>query len=213
VDAANIAVKNMNGEVALHGTVPSYPQYRQAATAARRVAGVKNVHNDLEVVLPTGQDRDDATLTSTANDALALNITVPDGVKATARDGNLKLTGAVSYGSERAAAELAVAVLTGVRNIKGEIQIAYDADPADVTLLAQDALDRNALILDDSGCGGGHPRPHGHADRPRPDLGRARRGGRRPVSLQHAVTGLTCEFTESLTRPGGTRRSRRQVPA
>jgi BON domain len=80
VDAANITVRNMNGEVALHGTVPSYPQYRQAAPAARRVAGVKNVHNHLEVVLPTGDDRDDATLTSTANDALALKITVPDGV-------------------------------------------------------------------------------------------------------------------------------------
>ncbi len=34
--------------------MPSYPQYLEAATAARRVAGVKNVHNHLEVVLPAG---------------------------------------------------------------------------------------------------------------------------------------------------------------
>jgi len=150
VDEANIVVKNMNGEVALNGTVPNYPQSLEAADAAQRVAGVTNVHNHLEVVLPPGDYRDNATLTTAANNALALNITVPDGIEATARDGNLKLTGTVSYGSQRAAAELAVAGLTGVRNIKDEIEIAYDADPVDVTLLVQDALDRYAVVADDS---------------------------------------------------------------
>ena len=52
VDDADIHVVNMNGDVALNGTVPSYPQYLEAAAAAQRVAGVKNVHNHLEVVLP-----------------------------------------------------------------------------------------------------------------------------------------------------------------
>jgi len=70
VDISGITVKNINGEVALNGTVPSFPQYREAAAAARRVAGVKNVHNHLEVVLPSGDYRDDATLTTAANNAL-----------------------------------------------------------------------------------------------------------------------------------------------
>jgi osmotically-inducible protein OsmY len=150
VDPAGITVKNMNGEVALNGTVPDYPQYLQAAAAAQRVAGVTNVHNHLEVSLPPGDYRDDAMLTTAANNALTLNITVPDGVEATARDGNLKLTGTVSYGTQRAAAERAVAGLTGVRNIKDDIDIVYDADPVDVTFLIQDALDRYALVADDS---------------------------------------------------------------
>ena len=150
VDETDIKVKNMNGEVALNGTVPSYPQYLEAAAAAQRVAGVKNVHNHLEVVLPPGDYRDDPMLTTMANNALALNITVPDGVDATARNGNLRLAGTVSYGSQRAAAELAVAGLTGVRNIRDEIEIVWDADPVDVTLAVQDALDRSALIPDDS---------------------------------------------------------------
>ena len=38
VDASDITIKNMNGDVALNGTVPSYPQYRKAAAAARRPA-------------------------------------------------------------------------------------------------------------------------------------------------------------------------------
>src|SRR3954452_12927822 len=111
IDATNIDVKNMGGEVALTGTVPSYPEYLEAAAAAMRVAGVKQVHNHLEVVLPPEDYRDDAALTTAANNALPLNITVPDGVQASAHDGNLRLTGAVRFGSERVAAELAVAGL------------------------------------------------------------------------------------------------------
>jgi osmotically-inducible protein OsmY len=150
VDPSDITVKNLNGDVALNGTVPSYPQYLEAAAAARRVAGVKNVHNHLEVALPPGDYRDDVTLTTTANNALMLNVAVPDGVEATARNGNLTLTGTVSYGSQMAAAELAVAGLTGVRNLRDDIEIRNDADPVDVTLSVQDALDRYALIPDDS---------------------------------------------------------------
>jgi osmotically-inducible protein OsmY len=150
VDISDITVKNLNGEVALNGTVPSFPQYLEAAAAARRVSGVKNVHNHLEVVLPTGDYRDDPTLTTMANNALTLNITVPDGVEATARDGNLTLTGTVSYGAERTAAEDTVAGLTGVRNVSDYIGVSNDADPVDVTAHVQDALDRYALIRDDS---------------------------------------------------------------
>jgi osmotically-inducible protein OsmY len=150
VDDSDISVKNINGDVALNGTVPSYPQYLGAAAAARRVAGVKKLQNHLEVVLPTETYRDDAALTTAANNALTLNITVPDGVEATAKNGNLTLTGIVSYGTERTAAEQAVTYLTGVRNVRDDIEISTDADPLDVTLNVQDALDRYALVLDDS---------------------------------------------------------------
>ena len=150
VDDADIDVVNIFGDTALNGTVPSYPQYLAAAAAAQRVAGVRIVQNHLQVVLPDEDYRDDALLTTAANNALAVNVTVPDGVEATARNGNLTLTGMVKYGQQRRAAERAVAGLTGVRNVKDEIDIGYDADPVDVTWFVQDALDRNALIPDDS---------------------------------------------------------------
>jgi osmotically-inducible protein OsmY len=151
VDASDVTVKNINGDVALNGTVPSYPQYLEAAAAAQRVTGVKQVHNHLAVQLPDGAYRDDVQLATAANNALVWDVTVPDGVEATARNGNITLTGTVRYGAERTAAELAVGGLTGVRNVRDEIDIDDDsADPVDVTALVQDALDRNALILDDS---------------------------------------------------------------
>jgi osmotically-inducible protein OsmY len=150
IDAANITVRNINGEVALNGTVPSYPQYLEAAAAARRVTGVTSVHNHLEVVLSPGDFRDDTMLITAANEALERNITVPEGVEATAYDGDLTLTGTVAYGTERAAAESAVAGLTGVRHVTDDIDISYDTDPVDVDLHVQEALERSALVPDDS---------------------------------------------------------------
>jgi len=150
VDDADIHVMNMNGDVALNGTVPSYPQHLEAAAATQRVSGVKNVFNDLQVALPDADFRDDAMLTTAANNALTLNVTVPDGVEATASDGNLTLTGPVDYGAERAAAELAVAGLTGVRNVRDHIEISYHTDAVDVDLHVQEALGRSALVPDDS---------------------------------------------------------------
>jgi osmotically-inducible protein OsmY len=150
VDATDITVKNINGDVALNGTVPSYPQYLEAAAAAQRVAGVKHVHNHLSVELSTGDYRDDTQLATAANNALTWDVTVPSGVEAAARGGNLTLTGTVNFGSQRTAAELAVSGLIGVRNVKDEIMINLGADPGDVTVLVQDALDRNALMVDDS---------------------------------------------------------------
>jgi len=130
VDAAesDIIVESMNGEVAFLGTVPSYPKYLAAEAAAWRVADVRSLHNHLEVVLPSGDYRDDQTLTTTANDALSLNDTVCVGVEASAANGEITLSGTVRDRRERMAAELLVAGLTGVRGVKNNIQVRADAD-------------------------------------------------------------------------------------
>jgi osmotically-inducible protein OsmY len=150
VDDADVHVVNISGDVALNGTVPSYPQYLEAAAATQRVSGVKHVDNHLQVVLPDADFRDDAMLTTAANNALTLNVTVPDGVEAEVSDGNVTLTGTVGYGIERAAAEQAVAGLTGVRNVTDDIEISYGTDPVDIDLHVQEALSRSALVPDDS---------------------------------------------------------------
>jgi osmotically-inducible protein OsmY len=150
VDSAHITVRNISGDVTLTGTVPSYPQYLEAAAAAKRVAGVTGVHNHLEVVLPDSDFRDDVQLATAANNALAANVTVPSGVEATAYDGNITLTGTVAYQAEREAAEAAVSPLTGVRNVRNDLDISYVVDPVNVDLHVQDALDRLALVPDGS---------------------------------------------------------------
>jgi osmotically-inducible protein OsmY len=150
LNATDVTVKNVNGDVALNGTVGSFPQYLEAAAAARRVAGVTKLHNHLEVALPESSYRSDSVLTTAANNALYWDVNVPAGVEAGAKDGNITLVGMVSSGLYRDAASRAVAGLVGVRNVDNEIGIAVDADPVDVTLRVQDALDRWAFIADDN---------------------------------------------------------------
>lgn len=150
VASSGIDVMNIGGEVALNGTVPNYPQYLEAGAAARRVFGVTRVNNHLAVSLPAVDYRDDATLTTAANNALTLDVTVGIGVEAAAKDGNLTLTGTVNRGSQRAAAAAAVAALIGVRNVKNDIYVSSDADALDVALRVQSALDRYSLVPDDT---------------------------------------------------------------
>ena len=146
VDASDITVKNMNGDVALNGTVPSYPQYLQAVAAARRVQGVTKVHNHLMVDLPLADYRDDPMLTTAANNVLAQTVTVPGTVEASASDGGVWLTGMVGNRFQRDAAEQAVAGLTGVRGIADDIEIFSDLEAADVADLVQGALDRYMVL-------------------------------------------------------------------
>ena len=150
VDPSGITVKNMNGDVALNGTVWSYPQYRDAAVAAKRVKGVTKVHNHLTVTLPAASYRDDIELTTAANNALAQTASVPNNVEASSTDGTIWLTGMVRYGFERDVAEQAIAGLIGVRGIINDIEVYSDVETEDVTYLVQDALDRYSLIPDDS---------------------------------------------------------------
>jgi osmotically-inducible protein OsmY len=150
VDASDITVKNMNGDVALNGTVPSYRQYLDAAAAAKRVNGVTRVHNHLGVDLPPASYRDDPMLTTAANNVLAHTVSVPSSVEASTSEGHVWLSGTVRHGVERDAAEQAVAGLTGVRSIKNDIEVFSDVEAADVDYLVQEALDRHSLIPDGS---------------------------------------------------------------
>src|SRR5262249_16154953 len=71
----------------------SYPQYLEAATAARRVAGVTGVHNNLMVVLTDSDYRDGVQLTTAANSALANNVTMPAQGEAAADAGKITVGG------------------------------------------------------------------------------------------------------------------------
>jgi hypothetical protein len=95
VDASDIRVAEMNGDVVLAASVPSYPQYVQAAAVAARAAGLRCVRNHLQVALPPGDHRDDLALAAMASDALTLGGAVPERV----------------------------AELTGVRRVRHDIQI------------------------------------------------------------------------------------------
>jgi osmotically-inducible protein OsmY len=123
IDADDIVVEMLNGEVSLNGTVPSEAQRSEADAAARRVAGVTKLYNLLAVALPSRDYGDDTALAQVVNEALAANRAVPAGVRATAREGNVFLTGTVSYSAQRSAAEDAAAGVAGELSITNQIEV------------------------------------------------------------------------------------------
>jgi len=123
IDTQDIVVEVLNGAVSLTGTVPTQAQCTEAAAAAHRVAGVTGVDNLLAVAIPFDGFEDDATLAQSVNRALAANGSVPDGVKATAREGSIFLTGTVSHSVQRVAAEDTAAAVSGVLDITNEIEV------------------------------------------------------------------------------------------
>jgi osmotically-inducible protein OsmY len=123
IDADDIVVEVFAGDVTLNGTVPSQAQSSEAAAVARRVAGATPVQNLLAVALPSDDYGDDTALAQLVNQALRANRAVPDGVRATCHEGDVFLTGVVSYSAQRAAAEDAAAGVGGVLSITNQIEV------------------------------------------------------------------------------------------
>jgi osmotically-inducible protein OsmY len=123
IDADDIVVGIFDGQVTLNGTVPSQSQRSEAVAAARRAAGGTVVQDLLAVALPSGDYGDDAALAQLVNEALAANPAVPDGIRATSREGDVVLTGTVSHSVQRVAAEDAAAGVAGVLSITNRIEV------------------------------------------------------------------------------------------
>ena len=123
IDADGIVVEVFDGAITLNGTVPSQAQRSEAAAAARRVAGATTVQNLLAVALPSDDYGDDTALAQLVNEALGANRAVPDGVRATCREGDVFLTGIVSHSAQRVAAEDAAAGVAGVLSITNQIEV------------------------------------------------------------------------------------------
>jgi osmotically-inducible protein OsmY len=140
-----VAVKD--GIVTLSGYVDSYTKRYHAERAAKRVAGVKAVVNDLEVHLPTSSERTDEDIARAAVRALADSISVPrDRVKVTVSDGWITLEGDVEWQYQRAAAESAVRYLMGVKGVTNLITIKPRVSPSEIRTKIEAALRRTAEL-------------------------------------------------------------------
>jgi osmotically-inducible protein OsmY len=116
-------VQIFNGEVSLNGTVPSQAQCSEATVAARRAAGATVVRNLLAIAEPSDDYGDDTALAQLVNQAFAADRAVPAGVRATSHEADIVLTGTVSIGAQRIAAEDAAAGVAGVVSITNQIKV------------------------------------------------------------------------------------------
>jgi osmotically-inducible protein OsmY len=147
LDATDIAVSVKDGVVTLIGFVKSYSEKWQAEQAAKRVAGVAAVANDIEVRLPDSDARPDPEI---ARDVVAeLRTWLPvssKNIKATVKNGWVTLEGEVEWNYQREYAEQAVRRIKGVRGISNLISLKPRAQPEDIKRKIEEAFKRSAEI-------------------------------------------------------------------
>ncbi len=143
---ASIGVTASDHTVTLSGTVHSYGSRLAAVRAAKRVKGVHAVADDIVVASGGTPGRTDHDIAGFAAHALEWNISVPDSVRATVRDGVLTLDGAVDWYYQRRAAIHAVQYLAGVRNVVDNIEIRHVASAHDIHERISAAIRRSADV-------------------------------------------------------------------
>lgn len=148
VDASGIGVTAHEGAVTLTGVINTYAGKLAAERAAKRVAGVRAVANDLDVRLIAG--RTDADIAADAATALRLHSTVPQTVQAVVHHAQLTLTGTVSWYFQKIEANKAVRAIRGVRHVVDRIVVKPETSAHDLHRRVAAALHRNATINADA---------------------------------------------------------------
>jgi len=125
VDAAAIGVAVHHGVVTLTGVVESWADKHAAEQAVRRVAGVIDLANEIEIKPSWVVERTDAEIAEAARNALAWGVFVPHRkIRCTVTDrGHVTLTGTVATLRERDDAEAALETLAGIRLVTNEIEV------------------------------------------------------------------------------------------
>jgi osmotically-inducible protein OsmY len=147
LDADDIAISVKDGVVTLAGFTRSYSDRLEAERAAKRVAGVHAVANDIEVRLPSIDQRPDPDI---ARDAVAsLKAQLPlshENIKVIVKDGWLTLEGTVEWQYQKTTAENAVRKVKGVKGVTNVISLKPKVEPTDIQRRIQEAFKRNAEV-------------------------------------------------------------------
>ncbi len=149
LDSRDIGVAVKDGVVTLTGFVRSYAERGCAEDAAKRIAGVIGIANDIAVVLPRSQELPDPDIAHAAALALRAHLgPAADSVRPIVNQGSVTLEGEVAWNYQRQAAETAVRRLTGVRAIDDRIRVqpTEKADAVSIKQKIEEAFKRHAQI-------------------------------------------------------------------
>ena len=147
VNINDIGVSVREGIVTLNGAVSNYAEKLAAAHAAKRVAGVRGLAEDIVVKVPALSRRTDSDIAAAAVHAVEWIGTVPaDAVKVTIRNGWLSLEGTVQGWRQKSAAQEAVHNLAGVKGVTNLIEIKPQGASANISGAIKAAFERHALL-------------------------------------------------------------------
>jgi osmotically-inducible protein OsmY len=147
VDDTDIAVKVTNAVVTLTGFVGSYAAKYHAGSAAKRVAGVTALANDIEVRLSAGEGVTDPQLARDAVAALKAELPMSwEKIKPTVQRGRVSLDGTVEWHYQRERAERAMHHLRGVISVRNSIRIKPGSPAVGLKEKIAAAFRRNAQL-------------------------------------------------------------------
>jgi len=147
LDAEDIAVSVKNGVVTLAGFTRSYTDRLEAEAAAKRVAGVLAVANDIEVRLPAIDQRPDPDIARDAVAALKSELPISyDRIKVILKDGWVTLEGAVEWQYQKNTADSAVRKVKGVKGLTNVITVKPKVQPSELQRKILEAFKRNAEV-------------------------------------------------------------------
>jgi osmotically-inducible protein OsmY len=146
INAEQIGVEVKDGIVTLAGHVRSYAEKHEAEIAAQRVAGVKALAVEMDIMLPGPSQRSDADIARSAENVLEWLAPIANGtVKVMVEDGWLTLSGEVGWEYQRDAAARAVHYLMGVKGITNDIALKPAVSQGSVKTDIEAALKRRAM--------------------------------------------------------------------
>lgn len=147
IDPTDIAVAVKDGVVALTGFVHSYMEKFEAERAAKRVAGVVGVANDIEVRLRSIDERPDPEIARDAVAAIKTQLPVSwERIKVTVAKGWVTLEGEVEWHYQRETAERAVRPVKGVKGVSNLIQLKPQIAPSEIKRKIEEAFRRSAEL-------------------------------------------------------------------
>jgi len=145
ISETKVGVTVNEGVVTLTGHLDSYAEKVAAKRAAERVAGVKAIALELDVIPSGVHQRSDTEIALAVEHALSWNTSVPQGrVKVTVEKGWVTLKGDLDWNFQRRAVERMVRPLKGVVGITDNIQLKTLPVPLKLQERIQDALTRQA---------------------------------------------------------------------
>jgi osmotically-inducible protein OsmY len=146
LDEKGIVVTVTGGVATLTGFVRTYIEKARAGAAAKRVAGVVGIANDIQVSALAG----DTTDTDIASEAVAaLRAELPflhSRIKPVVSRGRVTLEGELEWNYQRDMATAAVQHIPGVIDVNNHIVLRPRAMPAQVKHLIEDAFRRSAEV-------------------------------------------------------------------
>jgi osmotically-inducible protein OsmY len=147
IDDRDIAVNASNAVVTLTGFTHTYLDRQHAEEAAKRVAGVAGVANDIEVHLPIGDGLTDPEITRAAVQAIRFQVPAAgESIQVIVHQGRVALEGKVEWFYLKEAVERAVRGLHGVTSVVNSISVSPTVKPGEIKQRIGDAFRRSAQI-------------------------------------------------------------------